>query len=118
MSTTALICPECGADMILRVSKKYGGRKFYGCSRWPACKATHGAHADGTPLGIPASKETKVWRIKAHDAFDRLWQDGSMSRNEAYRWLQEAMGLSSRECHIGRFNIAECQRVIQLCNAQ
>lgn len=35
-------CPECGSVMILRTAKKgqNAGGKFYGCSRYPKCKAT------------------------------------------------------------------------------
>jgi ssDNA-binding Zn-finger/Zn-ribbon topoisomerase 1 len=109
-----LICPECGAPMVLRNSKLYG--KFYGCTRFPACKATHGAHADGTPLGIPGNKETKQWRIKAHEAFDgwRKHLKGIMDRSEAYEVLQSVMDMSPAEAHIGRFNIEQCQRVIKI----
>ena len=38
--------------MVLRNSK-YG--LFYGCSTYPNCKASHGAHKDGKPLGTPAA---------------------------------------------------------------
>lgn len=35
-------CPKCGSAMIQRVAKKgsYAGREFWGCSRYPACRAT------------------------------------------------------------------------------
>jgi ssDNA-binding Zn-finger/Zn-ribbon topoisomerase 1 len=108
-----LECPECDGEMVLRNSR-YG--KFYGCTKWPACDATHGAHANGKPLGVPADKETKEWRIKAHVAFDGLWKGkGQMTRNQAYKWLQEQLGMSPDECHIGRFNREQCRCVVQLC---
>ncbi len=107
-----IACPECGADMKLRNSR-HG--KFYGCSRYPNCTATHGAHQDtGGPLGIPANKETRELRIKAHDAFDALWKDGHMSRPEAYCWMQREMRLTPAEAHIGRFSAEQCQRLIDL----
>ena len=28
-------CPQCGAELLERVSRK--GRKFYGCERYPEC---------------------------------------------------------------------------------
>ena len=108
-----MICPECGADMILKKGKY---NKFYGCVQWPECTGSHGAHADGTPLGIPANKETKAWRIKAHDAFDRLWKQDGMRRKKAYRKLAMSMGLAEEDCHIGRFNIEQCEEVIKVCN--
>ena len=36
--TAELTCPECGAAMVLRVSR-HGC--FYGCSRYPQCDGTH-----------------------------------------------------------------------------
>jgi ssDNA-binding Zn-finger/Zn-ribbon topoisomerase 1 len=115
-----LVCPECGADMVLRESK-YG--PFYGCTRYPACDASHGAHPDGTPLGVPADKETKAARIAAHAAFDQLWDKASKAgraaaRRGAYRWLREQLGMTREECHIGRFDKAMCTRVIELCEAR
>lgn len=53
-------------------------------------------------------------RIMAHDAFDRLWKSGRMKRGEAYLWLSERMGLPQKECHIGSFNVEQCERVIAI----
>jgi len=103
-------CPECGAEMVLRNSK-YG--LFYGCSHYPECQATHGAHQNsGEPLGIPADKQTKQWRIKAHETFDNYYKKWGMKRKEAYKFLQTLMGLSQKEAHIGRFDKEQCQRLI------
>lgn len=110
-----LKCPECGARMVLRDSR-YG--KFYGCSTFPKCRAAHGAHPDGRPLGIPANAETKQWRMRAHDAFDDLWKSGRMRRGEAYAWLRRQMGLSEEDCHIGRFDIEQCKSVIGICRSE
>ena len=30
-------CPECGSDLVERKQKGRGGRRFYGCSNYPAC---------------------------------------------------------------------------------
>lgn len=40
--TEVKICPQCGSLMVLRTAKKgkNAGGKFYGCSRYPKCKAT------------------------------------------------------------------------------
>jgi len=100
--------------MVLRNSK-YG--LFYGCVEYPKCKAAHGAHEDGKPLGIPASKPTKEARIRAHDAFDQLWKGrGGMKRGDAYVWMQKAMGLTIEEAHIGRFTIEQCEQLESLVN--
>jgi len=85
---------------------------FYGCTRFPACKATHGAHADGRPLGIPADERTKQARMAAHRLFDRLWKRKTMRRKEAYKWMRKTMGMTSDEAHIGRFDQEQCIELI------
>ena len=89
---------------------------YYRCCTYPVCPGSHGAHKDGTPLGVPPVKRaTKQARIAAHGVFDRLWKDGGgMTRKEAYKWLSGALGITSEECHIGRFDEALCNRVIRL----
>ncbi len=105
-------CPECGCDMILRNSK-YG--LFYGCINYPECDATHGAHKDsGEPLGIPADKETRKMRMKAHGDFDNLWQKYGYKRQESYKLLQNIMGLNKDQAHIGRFNISQCKLLMSI----
>lgn len=112
-----LICPECAAPMVLRHSKAFSKngslRPFYGCSRFPNCKATHGAHPNGKPLGVPANRETKQWRIKAHDVFDSLWKCSviSMTRKRAYEELAKKLGLL--EVHIGEADIEMCKKIIK-----
>ena len=68
-----LKCGDCGAEMRLRTSPKWD-RPFYGCSKFPECRGSHGARTDGAPLGVPGNKETKLARIRAHKVFDVLWQ--------------------------------------------
>ena len=106
-----LICPECGAPMAFRPKSRYG--PFYGCTRFPECTATHGAHPDGRPLGIPANKETKLARMAAHEAFDRLWNTGRMKRGRAYILMQDLMVMTEREAHIGRFTKEQCGKLIE-----
>jgi len=108
-----VMCPDCGAPMAQRCST-YG--PFWGCSRYPACRATHGAHPDGSPLGVPANSATKRARIEAHAAFDLLWRTGRMKRNEAYRWLAEQLGIERRACHIANFDAATCARVVEIAS--
>lgn len=103
---TEVICPDCGSLMVLR-DGQYG--KFWGCSQFPKCEGAHSAHPDGTPLGIPANKETKNARIQAHAEFDRLWRNGPLSRRQAYRWLQ---GLPLPD-HIAEMSKDECAALIE-----
>lgn len=112
-----LDCPNCyashGGRMKLR-HRRSDGAPFWGCERWPLCKATHGAHPDGKPLGVPGTPETKEARKRAHAAFDRLWSDGHMPRNAAYAWLSRAMGLPREKTHIGAFTSAQCEQAERL----
>lgn len=110
-------CADCGSPMDLRDSR-YG--KFYGCSSYPKCKGTHGAHPNGKPLGKPANRATKDARIHVHAEFDKLWKGHRMSRTRAYEWMAEVMGLAAWEAHIGNFTIMECEILLekleQRCN--
>ena len=124
-ASTVLCCPECGGEMILRKSPKYP-KPFYGCLHYPLCRATHGAHPDGRPLGKPADSVTKRWRIAAHAALDPLWgrdeegihcQIQKRHRRAVYAWLAEQLGIRNvgEECHIAMFDSEQCQRVIDVC---
>lgn len=124
-ASCVLNCPECGGAMVLRKSSKYP-KPFYGCIHYPLCRATHGAHPDGRPLGKPADAETKRWRIAAHAALDPLWgrdeegvhcQIQKRQRRVIYAWLAEQLGIRNvgEECHIAMFDSAQCQRVIEAC---
>jgi ssDNA-binding Zn-finger/Zn-ribbon topoisomerase 1 len=104
-------CGECGADMVLRQSPKYPA-PFWGCTQFPECRGTHGAHPDGRPLGIPANRETKDKRIEAHKHFDPIWEQKLMTRKEAYRRLAKEMGVA--EVHIGESDIETCEKIIQI----
>lgn len=122
-----MTCPECGAPMVFRPASRYG--PFYGCSAFPDCRVTHGAHPDGSALGTPADIETRRWRIAAHDWFDCIWR-GSLSeytgpgrrsdaqlqriaRNRCYAFLADRLGMTRDECHIGLFDAKECRDAIQ-----
>lgn len=117
-------CAECGSPMVLRRTQKYKwsngeGRRFWGCSRFPDCKGIHGAHPNGAPLGVPGNKETKLARQAAHIEFDQLIKERFTGRDGAYKWLGLMLGMPESEikekCHIGRFDIAMCARVVNIC---
>ena len=107
-------CPECGAKLILKKSK-HGS--FYGCEKYreTKCTGTVSCHP-GTevPLGFPAKKHTKQLRMRAHQALDSLWEDGKMTRGEAYAWMKREMRLPFNKAHIGMFDDAECERLVRL----
>ena len=91
--------------------------RFYGCTRWPECNGSHGAHADGTPLGTPADRETKVYRMATHKVFDPLWKSQAMSRDQAYAWMARTMGMTKAEAHIGQFDKEQCRTLIRAAHA-
>jgi len=69
---------------------------------------------------VPADKGTKEARITAHAAFDRLWSKASKAgrtaaRKRAYLWLQQQLGMTSEQCHIGKFSKEDCARVVVVC---
>lgn len=106
-----MMCPECRVGVLVLRESKYG--KFYGCSNFPECKATHGAHnKDGKPYGIPGDVPTKKARMAAHEVFDELWKPkhSYMTRKQAYGWLAKY----GEKPHIGEMNIDECMHLIKL----
>lgn len=112
-----VLCPDCGAPMELRTTWKFyypngDPRKFYGCSKFPECKATHGAHPNGNPMGMPGDAETKKLRIQLHDLLDPLWKKKKMRRNEAYKLLRSLVGCRDK-IHIGELNKEQCQEAIK-----
>ncbi len=96
-----LACPECDGSLELRESR-YG--LFYGCENFPKCRASHGAHPDGSPLGIPADTETKQARIAAHELFDRI-----LTKRKRYAWLAKFNGVPD---HIGEMSQEHCALLI------
>lgn len=127
-----LRCGRCGCAMTLRGPETNRfGKPWWCCTRWPACDGSHGAHPDGTPLGVPADARTKAARQRAHAAFDPIWQ-GATSRKkaarvQAYGWLRRQLGwtrsrtaagvitwtrgIPRESCHVGMFTVAQCQAV-------
>lgn len=100
----------------------FEGRPFYGCSRFPECRGTHGAHPDGRPLGIPANKATRKARIEAHRFFDLLWkpaegQKARMTRSQAYSWMRKKMKLTETEAHFSKFTQEQCETCVRVIKA-
>lgn len=112
-------CVECGAAAKFGTGKEAGlsdpravYRKVWYCD----CGAWCGTHpGTSLPRGNPGSLETLRARREAHLAFDPIWQGRRMNRREAYDWLAAQLGLSVADCHIGLFDAAMCERVIQVC---
>ena len=115
-------CPYCGAKAVRRsaqvVRRNAGsGEEVYVCARYPVCDAYVAAHRDSRlPMGTLANRKLRQMRRDAHLALNRLWEDGYMSKKEAYRWLQVQLGLPEAEAHIAHFSEYRCAQVICLCD--
>lgn len=110
-------CPYCHRPARWVSNELIYGRR-YGRSymAWwcEDCDAHVGCHNNTrTPLGTMANAPLRKLRMRAHQAFDPLWEQGGMSRHEAYRRLNVAFG---REMHIGESDEETCHKIIQLCH--
>ena len=111
-----LTCPECGQKMVLRQTTKYTTkdgqpRKFYGCSGYPKCRSTHGAHPNGTPLGFPATTEVKQLRMQAHKEAERVWgawNSSTCDKRSMYDWMRK----NTVSQHIGKMDKNELINLI------
>jgi hypothetical protein len=111
-----VLCDYCGyrADLVTGKAiyphrPDLAGKLFYRCL---PCKAYVGCRP-GTcrPLGRLADAELRLAKTAAHQAFDPLWRFGDMSRSDAYKWLAKRMNIPPAQCHIGMFDVAQCQEV-------
>ena len=114
----AIFCPYCGSEAeFVDSARVYRGKSYgmiYDCR---ACDAYVGVHKGTThALGTMANKELRVWRMRAHAAFDPLWQRGAMNRHAAYSYMQFLMGMTPEQAHISRFNVEQCERLVTLLN--
>lgn len=116
-----MLCHYCNkeAELVLGNEiypslKHLHNRFFYLCK---SCDAYVGCHAHTSkPMGILANKELRQAKIKAHSAFDATWRGGSPkpSRKAAYKMLANKLGINSKDCHIGMFNLEMCNKVIEV----
>lgn len=111
-------CDYCGKRAeYVNSSVIYHGHSYGMIYLCRACDAYVGVHR-GTdiPKGRLANATLRKWKCAAHAAFDPIWQSKQMHRQEAYGWLSEQMGIPKKLTHIGMFDVANCKRVIQICN--
>lgn len=116
-------CDYCGRRAEFVDSKVIYG-KSYGMIYLCRCRPGYayvGVHK-GTdrPLGRLADMELRELKKQAHAAFDPLWKEGRFKghRKAAYAWLSEQMGLPQEKTHIGMFDTAQCERVVQICQEE
>jgi hypothetical protein len=120
---TPVLCDYCSRQTsFVRGSQVYPHRpdlhklRFYMCR---PCGAWVGVHR-GTvkPLGRLADAALRRAKMDAHAAFDPLWKKGRGKRSSRYRWLADRLGIQPADCHIGMFDIATCERVVDICLAE
>jgi hypothetical protein len=111
-------CPKCGGPVAIE-----NNRALYGSSygRYPwcvmckdaACGCAVGFHPEtNIPLGIMADRATRTARSRCKDAFNPLWMEGALTRNAAYEWLAKELGIPPERCHIGLFDIEQCNAAL------
>lgn len=121
-SRDQVICPYCQKPAGLVMGRAVyphrpdlASKFFWKCNPCDAYVGTHSNSPNHAPLGTLANAALRRLRTEAHYAFDQLWRaedNGRMSRSAAYAWLQDTLGLTPAEAHIGRFNEEQCQRLI------
>lgn len=120
------ICPYCEtpAALVEHGDDLYPYSRSFGPLWACRCGAYVGCHPGTTlPLGRLADNDLRAAKKLAHAVFDPIWQkniDGKATKAQAarsfgYAWLAKEMGISPDQCHIGWFDLAQCQRVIDIC---
>lgn len=57
-------------------------------------------------------------RRLAHSWFDCLWEEGLMTRDEAYAWLAEQLEITTEDCHFSAFDVGMCEAAIPIIEAK
>jgi len=117
------ICPYCNGPVQLVSNRVIYGREY---GEWPwayrccdtDCDSYVGLHPfTAIPLGTLANAATRNARKRAKAVFNPMWQNGTMTRNDAYAWLAAQLGIANKdECHIGWFDVDRCMTVVEVCN--
>lgn len=121
-----VICDYCGRPAALG---KRGEHTVWECAPCDAWVGVIKTSPDLKPAGRLANANLRHWKRRAHSAFDPLWraaQDRQMresngafkggARGAAYRWLAAELGIDISQCHFGLFTVAQCQKVVEVCN--
>lgn len=121
MNTPPTRCPYCGSTVIYRSADgiyqdNSRGAMLYVCSHYPNCDTYVRTHA-GTriPVGSMANRELRLLRKTAHHYFDRLYESGIMSKEDAYYLLAGMIDAPLSQAHIGYLSDYYCKQVIEQC---
>jgi predicted RNA-binding Zn-ribbon protein involved in translation (DUF1610 family) len=123
------VCPYCGAKTEYIDSSFVYGRSYGMIYICKPCDAYVGVHkGTDNALGRLANKELREAKKQAHYYFDQIAKTGLINkiwkqfipntgnRNKAYLWLSKQMNIERELCHIGMFNVEQCQKVIEICS--
>ena len=67
----------------------------------------------GQPLGIPASELCKILRLQIHENIGKVMKLYKCKKSNIYQWIQKMMKLSEDEAHIAKFNLQQCNELLQ-----
>lgn len=107
-------------EVLYGTKHKLSNKEFYYCE---PCQAWVGMHENtNKPLGTPAKADLRKKRLTAHSVFDKIWRDDnflnegiSKQRKLAYQWLAKNLDIDQHNCHIGNFDIDQCNKTIYMC---
>lgn len=89
---------------------------LYVCKNYPRCDSYVRVHpGTAIPMGTVADRRLRTMRKDAHKYFNQIYIRGIMSKQEAYQWLSEFLGLPMASTHIGMMGEYYCQQVIDEC---
>lgn len=123
-------CQYCNAiskvvqgGVLYGAGHKLSHKEFYYCE---PCEAWVGMHdINKKPFGTLAKSDLRKKRVLAHAEFDKVWKakilegySKTAARQEAYEWLSKSLDIPINQCHIGFFNVGECNKTIAVCKAK
>ena len=113
----SVTCPYCGEQAPLTHSREVYGRDYGWLYMCKPCNAYVGCHKGTTKSkGSPANHSLREARKSTHRAFDPIWRETLVDRRSAYKWLAEQLGIDGKDCHIGMFNLVQCELAINACH--
>lgn len=117
-------CPNCNGPVRIGThAEVYDGRSF---GVWPyvylcedrECDTYGGLHPfTHLPLGTLANKALRDARKRCKPAFEKLFKEHGMTRNDAYAWLAQTLGITAEQCHFALFDVEMCERAQAACKA-
>lgn len=91
-------------------------KAYVGCHKAGATFKEHGrtiVMRGDEPLGRLADARLRAAKARAHAAFDPLWKNRLMKRTVAYAWLANTLKIPVKDCHIGMFDVEQCEAVVR-----